>query len=576
MRTGKLILLVAAVIAMLTAVPSCRKGHADPAPGESPVLKLSVYVNGKMATRTDEGTVAATGDEKAINSFRVWIFLSQAFGDYPAGTLLGYLEPDPETYNFTSGREIRLSVPLEESFAQEASAATVKPRVTIYAAVNSEAAGLDEEYLDSGGIDSWGMLTPSFLNSFMMEGDEFFGTEPLVTGVPDSGLPMAGVLESVPISGSFPVLSIPTVTVTRLVSRIRFIFCQQADGSVPADGFFLNRITLTGSIGASERVFTGSSYSSSGTQAVDLAFDTSVLPSAVAANPSPLDYAYSGYAGAPQEWEDKLDEGIAAGHLTEWKRIYLRESDRAFTGTIRYRVGSEDAPLKTASFNLDAGDFTRNHSWVIYAYFLGGKLYVKPSLIPWEAGHDVLTYATEGSTELLWNNYLRYQPSSDSWNWEQTWVACAWSAVDQNTRPRFSPELSLQTNHTFECWLQVNNPNFRFWSMEQVGADTYHYTDCGTRVVISPATGYQNTTFFLVPDNTEEAIEDPYADVTVTVRRTDGMPPYNVPFNHDLPGAEDHTTIRFKNIGAAEYSANQFNEKLSSREQAGPYWVEVK
>ena len=56
--------------------------------------------------------------------------------------------------------------------------------------------------------------------------------------------------------------------------------------------------------------------------------------------------------------------------------IYLRESDKQLTGTITYTIGGEE---KIANFAMQqAGDFSRNHTWIVYAYYAGtGSLQVQ-------------------------------------------------------------------------------------------------------------------------------------------------------------------------------------------------------
>jgi hypothetical protein len=68
--------------------------------------------------------------------------------------------------------------------------------------------------------------------------------------------------------------------------------------------------------------------------------------------------------------------------VTVYGPIYLRESDKQLTGTITYTIdGGTD---KTVDFAMQqAGDFSRNHTWIVYAYYAGSgnlqvqSLYVK-------------------------------------------------------------------------------------------------------------------------------------------------------------------------------------------------------
>ncbi len=54
-------------------------------------------------------------------------------------------------------------------------------------------------------------------------------------------------------------------------------------------------------------------------------------------------------------------------------RAYLRESDKVITGKIYYTLGESDE-VRNEAFSLwEAGDFSRNHTWVVYGYFAGGN-----------------------------------------------------------------------------------------------------------------------------------------------------------------------------------------------------------
>ena len=79
----------------------------------------------------------------------------------------------------------------------------------------------------------------------------------------------------------------------------------------------------------------------------------------------------------------------------------------------------------------------------------------------------------------------------------------------------------------------------------------------------------------MVPVN-DNVMADPYVKVLLTeLHSGDGLPPSNIPFNHNLPGDEDHTSILIYNPGRAEYNANINNHKNSSSNvQATQYWLE--
>ena len=51
-------------------------------------------------------------------------------------------------------------------------------------------------------------------------------------------------------------------------------------------------------------------------------------------------------------------------------RFYFRETNRKVTGTITYQIGNGEE--KQTPFSMvDEGDFSRNHTWIVYGYFAG-------------------------------------------------------------------------------------------------------------------------------------------------------------------------------------------------------------
>ena len=92
---------------------------------------------------------------------------------------------------------------------------------------------------------------------------------------------------------------------------------------------------------------------------------------------APTDYAYTTETG--QDYENKINNGLKdpdgpdEPDLTQVGVFYLRESDKKLEGTISYTVVTESGNKeKTANFMMaTAGDFTRNHTWIVYGYFLG-------------------------------------------------------------------------------------------------------------------------------------------------------------------------------------------------------------
>jgi hypothetical protein len=84
---------------------------------------------------------------------------------------------------------------------------------------------------------------------------------------------------------------------------------------------------------------------------------------------SPTEYAYRGQTG--KEYEELINKGIKEEILTEVGKFYLRESGKKITGTITYTVGSSTTALSAPFTMSEEGDFSRNHTWIVYGFFAG-------------------------------------------------------------------------------------------------------------------------------------------------------------------------------------------------------------
>ena len=106
----------------------------------------------------------------------------------------------------------------------------------------------------------------------------------------------------------------------------------------------------------------------------------------IAKTDDPTKYVYINQDA--QEYENLINTAAnkqPKAEVTVEGPIYLRESDKQLAGTITYTIGDGDnKEEKTADFAMQqAGDFSRNHTWIVYAYYAGNgnlqvqSLYVK-------------------------------------------------------------------------------------------------------------------------------------------------------------------------------------------------------
>ena len=178
------------------------------------------------------------------------------------------------------------------------------------------------------------------------------------------------------VTGSAPIFSVAgSVKLVRAVSKMRFIFSQSI--SNPPEISNLSISLNTGVLPDEESLFLSDAYPTAKSNpgnsynTAEVSLLSGVSGTEIKSYSDPASYGYQPQETG-QEYETKINNGLAAGHLSELGRFYLRESDKKVEGTISYTIGTgEQAQQKTANFSADAGDFTRNHTWIIYGYFLG-------------------------------------------------------------------------------------------------------------------------------------------------------------------------------------------------------------
>ena len=331
-------------------------------------LDIYVYAPDRpIVTRGDVGEIDATSAESNVHTLQIWVFKSSD------GGLVGYLNAgadgisDPSILNETGQQVYRMKV--EKSFANNPEA------VDVYVVANAASCGL--------GLSLGSATDRDALNNAKIDSDYFGTTTPLVSSVPTNGLPMSAVLKNQPISGKFPTLrigtesQIATLKLTRAVSKLRFVLCRLNDENSNKKLVSIDNISLD-----ADQIPTWTYLVPRETYTYEYNHDAisygSVEKATIPDVPDPLVYAYE--TQSAQAYEDIINQAITAGKLKELGLTYFRESDKQLTGTITYTYNEDNSPTnteKTVPFSMAAaGDFLRNHSWIIYIYYLDSKLYV--------------------------------------------------------------------------------------------------------------------------------------------------------------------------------------------------------
>lgn len=353
------------------------------------LLQINIFTpEHPVVTRSEPVLVNSNADEN-VNSLDVWVFVSQPTAHFTVGQFVGHLSldiADPKTFK---GGTYQMSV--NEDFVNE------HPNVNVYVTANVKPSNT--------GINLTASSSETALGNATLSGGYFGLTPSLTTQVPSEGLPMSGVLKDQSINyDNTPLLKInDPVTVVRAVSKIRFIFSRSDTGET--DQLHINKISLDAGdmIPAEENLFLNGPYdytdikkrshikegttylpaveTTLATGLESITIPTCTYPARYAFDPDPNNAAQL----KGQAYEKLIDDGLT-GHYTEGdyskgepyelvelRRFYFRESSKQLKGRIYYTIGNGGVgwPKYTEFEMVSAGDFTRNHTWIVYGYFTG-------------------------------------------------------------------------------------------------------------------------------------------------------------------------------------------------------------
>jgi hypothetical protein len=376
---------------MLTVLFSACSSNGAEEGASHQQAKLAIYVyapeqaatakKNAPQTRADVGEVDPidnTINEGTIKSLQIWIYESET------GNYVGYFSTDDVTA-LNNGQGTTYQIPVSDEFA------STKPDVNVYVMANVTNANC--------GV---GTLNKETTRAQLLDGAKIeghFGLGNLVKTVPTDGLPFAGKLTGQPVVGDAPALrvgtlsAVSTVQLTRAVSKLRFVFAKTTGEAT---------VNIT-SIKMNEEMIPDVEYLFKTPESMDYNTVKAELKSKaiddVAETDDPTKYLYLGQEA--QAYEDLINEAAnkqepEKPEVTVEGPIYLRESDKQLAGTITYTIGGGNA--QTVDFAMQqAGDFKRNHTWIVYAYYAGsGKLQVQSLYVKeWatkEINHDLYNW----------------------------------------------------------------------------------------------------------------------------------------------------------------------------------------
>lgn len=389
----------------------------EPQGGESDsVTYLTLSLDTGESVRAVSGVTAddeypAMDEESTIHSVKVWAFDSSM--DYGSALPFAYLEAD--------GSSEIISVPLPK-------ASTMKS-IDLYVLVNGES-GTDLAGMgNSGQWKTRGELEAGTVSGLfgVASGSPQAVTTATDSGIPATGLPMSRAIRGIPLDKyrsekSADRTKAIDVPLLRAVSKIHFFFAKNKDKEGELKSFRITGIVL----GRNEalvpdaiKVFPGMlDYSE---EYGDERYTSEAYVSGNSYNKlycrnvsGGLQRWYSiGYGGIgtkniksvddPLKYQRKVGtdfksaveyiDALKDAGISEYNRTYLRESDRALTGTIYYKFSGTDTE-RSVDFELDE-PLLRNREYVIYTAVLNGYLLVQPVLlyqvVPWEGDivHDI-------------------------------------------------------------------------------------------------------------------------------------------------------------------------------------------
>ena len=352
-------LLCSILTVLFSACSSSDAGEGD----THKQAKLAIYVYAPeqaAQTRADVGEVNPITNEGTIKSLQIWIYESVS------GAYVGYFSTS-DVAALNEGQGTTYQLPVSDDFANK------KPNVNVYVMANVTNANC--------GV---GTLDKETTRTLLLDGAKIttghFGLEQNTRIIPDDGLPFAGKLTAQPVVGDAPTLrvgtlsSVSTVQLTRAVSKLRFVFAKTTgQPKVNITSIKMN----AGMIPEVEYLFKTPTSMTYNTEAKELLLDIDNINDDVAETADPTNYLYLGQEA--QAYEKLINEAAnkQEPEVTVVGPIYLRESDKQLAGTITYTIGGGDE--QTVDFAMQqAGDFSRNHTWIVYAYYAGsGNLQVQ-------------------------------------------------------------------------------------------------------------------------------------------------------------------------------------------------------
>lgn len=436
---------------ILLMVSSCSEDAATYTPDPNPFLTIHIQSPESVspATRTDVGDMTPLAPETGLYYTYIWVFESggEDADAKPVGSLSENLGgAENATLQLSIDREVIARNSLLDIFVV-ANAESVPSAYFLMGPNNPPVTRKTLKEMVFGKVTHTGNYSY----------DDFGTANPVHTPEVQKGIPMSQYVLSQKVIDNGMLDKPVNVALRHAVSKMRFVFARET-GVTDA---VITGITLgNGLIPTTAHLFPTQPTDPTSEANVALAKRTPNLPENVTyengftfneelangdilEHPDPASLSIQSGETA-QAYTGRLSKAFRGKEKSLYYGLtYLRETDKKLSGTIRYQLGSDEY---TAAFEMaDEGDFTRNHEYIVYAYFKKSGLTLTVKAMPWDL--QTITNEFSNTVSLAEGGRLK-------------WTAGTYFSKDDDTK-----ELILKTdiNYPAEFTFNLASPRGCVW-----------------------------------------------------------------------------------------------------------------
>ena len=375
---------------ILLMVSSCSEDAATYTPDPNPFLTIHIQSPESVspATRTDVGDVTPLAPETGLYYTYIWVFESggEDADAKPVGSLSENLGgAENATLQLSIDREVIARNSLLDIFVV-ANAESVPSAYFLMGPNNPPVTRKTLKEMVFGKVTHTGNYSY----------DDFGTANPVHTPEVQKGIPMSQYVLSQKVIDNGMLDKPVNVALRHAVSKMRFVFARET-GVTDAviTGITLGDVLIP----TTTHLFPTQPADPTSEESVALAKRTPNLPEKVTyengftfneelangdilEHPDPASLAIQSGETA-QAYTGRLSEAFSGKEKSLYYGLtYLRETGKKLTGTIHYKLGGTpyDIPFEMA----DEGDFTRNHEYIVYAYFKKSGLTLTVKAMPWD------------------------------------------------------------------------------------------------------------------------------------------------------------------------------------------------